>query len=142
MNSFPSILKPSLSQFLSLSLSHLDAIFPIYQSFYLSNASLLTPPTRAEEDSDVASDLPGMIGAMLDFVTQACTRKGTKDLWVKESRSERLMEAGMLVAISYAQMTVDDVRFVSLVFLLNVHADQVEVSVGRELGERSECVRC
>jgi hypothetical protein len=111
MNSFPSILKPSLPHFLSLTLTHLNTLFPIYQSFYLSNSALLTPPTSAEEDSDVSSDLPGLIGAMLDFVTQACTRKGTKELWVKGNRPEKLMEAGMLVAISYAQMTVDDVRF-------------------------------
>lgn len=142
MNSFPSILKPSLPHFLSLSLTHLESIFPVYQKFYLSNSALLTPPASAEEDSDVCSDLPGLIGAMLDFVTQACARKGTKGLWVKENTPMQLMEVGMLVAISYAQMTVDDVGLSPRLALVIVADQPRSHCKGRKFRVGSQCVCC
>lgn len=105
LNSFPSLLKPSLPRFTALTLDALDKIDPVYQTHYITESGLTAPsPANGEEDSDVSSDLPGLIGAMLDFLSQACAKRGSKDIW-----SGGLLPVGMATAIKFGRMTTDDV---------------------------------
>jgi hypothetical protein len=109
INSFPSTLKASLPHFLALSASHLTAIAPIYHAAYLSSSSDFSVPTLVEEDSQVPSDLPGLVATILDFVTQAARRKAVKGLFVQGDKSTELLDAAFDSVLAFAQMTTDDV---------------------------------
>ena len=107
LNSFPSILKPLLPTFLSHASSHLTSLAPIYHASYLSSSSDALVPTNIEDDSDVPSDLPGLVAVVLDFVTQAARRKAVKGLFVQEGRAGELLERAMDGAVRFAQMTTE-----------------------------------
>lgn len=112
MNAFPSVLKPSLVHFLHVTISHLSLLHPLYETHYLSSTSDATLPTSTgDEDSDVPSDLPGLVAAMMDFTTQAARRKGCREMFVgADGRGTPLLESSSVVALAYAMMTVDDVH--------------------------------
>ena len=115
MNAFPSVLKPSLVHFLHVTISHLSLLHPLYETHYLSSTSDASLPTSTgDEDSDVPSDLPGLVAAMMDFTTQAARRKGCREMFVGgDGMGTPLLESSSVVAIAYAMMTADDVRFYS-----------------------------
>lgn len=110
MNSFPSVLKPSLPHFLQLSTAHLGLLLPVYHAHYLSDAADATIPTSVEEDSNVPSDLPGLVSSMIDFLTQAARRKGCKDMFIVNGAGTPLLDQSMVVSFAFSQMTIDDVR--------------------------------
>lgn len=109
LNSFPSILKPLLPTFLTLSITHLTALSPIYAAYFLSSSSDLTVPPNTEEDSDVPSDLPGLVATVLDFVTQVARRKAIRGMFVlDDGRAGETLDAAVGCAMRYARMTTDD----------------------------------
>ena len=112
MNSFPSVLKPSLTHFLHVTISHLSLLHPLYETHYLSSTSDASlPASTGDEDSDVPSDLPGLVAAMMDFTTQAARRKGCREMFVGgDGTGTPLLESSSVVALAYAMMTVDDVH--------------------------------
>lgn len=135
LNSFPSTLKSLLPTLLSLASSHLVSLAPIYHASYLASTSDALVPTNFEDDSDVPSDLPGLVAIILDFVTQAARRKTVKGLFVHEGRAGELLESAMDSAIGFARMTTDDVS-VFLVFFCGGGRAADGSDVGGELGER------
>ena len=111
LNSFPSILKPLLPTFLTLSMAHLTSLSPVYAAYFLSSSADLSVPPNVEEDSDVHSDLPGLVATVLDFVTQVARRKAVRGIFVLEDgRPGQTLEVAVQCAMRYARMTTDDVR--------------------------------
>lgn len=109
MNSFPSILKPLLPTFLTLSITHLTSLSPIYTAYFLSSSADLSVPPNVEEDSDVPSDLPGLVATVLDFVTQVARRKAIRGMFVQENgQAGQTLEVAVQCAMRYARMTTDD----------------------------------
>lgn len=87
------------------SLSHLAHLYPTYSNYYLSNSNDSLPPTSTEEDSDISSDLPGLIATILDFLSQLSRRKNVKQLFLAT------LDQSLEMGIRFASMTTDDVRF-------------------------------
>lgn len=109
LNSFPSALKGALPTFLSVSANHLSALLPIYHSAFLSSTADFDVPTPSEEDSQVPSDLPGLVATIIDFLCQAARRKNVKSQFADGGRAQDLMGRCLDSAMAYAQMTTDDV---------------------------------
>lgn len=92
-----------------MSMSHLSAIAPVYRAAFLSSSSDFDVPAPVEEDSQVASDLPGLVATMLDFLCQTVKRKSIKSLFVEAGKATALLDASIGIALTFAQMTADDV---------------------------------
>nr|KAK4053501.1 hypothetical protein OIV83_001668 [Microbotryomycetes sp. JL201] len=108
LHSFPSVLKPSLAYFIALALKHLHEVAAIYSAAYLSNSSEFDIPTPAEEDSQVATDLPTLVASALDFLSQSSRRKGVRATFVQNDAATPNLVAACDMALVYAQMTTDD----------------------------------
>ncbi|GAA6011372.1 hypothetical protein JCM10207_008317 [Rhodosporidiobolus poonsookiae] len=110
LNSFPSTLKISLPQYLSLAVNHLNSLMPIYTAAYLSNSSDFTIPSAAagEEDSDISTDLSSLVSTVVDFIAQASRRKVVRGLFVEGGKPTAGLVEFLVKAIELAQMTTDD----------------------------------
>ncbi|GAA5855822.1 hypothetical protein JCM8547_000374 [Rhodosporidiobolus lusitaniae] len=110
LNSFPSTLKSLLPHFLSVSVTHLNSLLPLYTAAYLSNSSDFSIPSSStgEEDSDISTDLSSLVSTILDFIAQAARRKTVKAVFVEGSKPTPALVEFLVKTIELAQMTTDD----------------------------------
>jgi hypothetical protein len=102
--SFPRSLPPYLPAFFSVSLSHLQLLFPTFEKYYISSSS--SAPGSSEDDS---VDLPQLVCPIIDF-TASATRGGKAKEWLdggeeNGGNGRKLIES----VVQWAQMTNDDV---------------------------------
>lgn len=111
VNSFPSTLRNLLPRFIELAHTHLARALPFYESACLLSNADFDVPAPVEEDSQVASDLPGLMATILDFLCQTVKRKNARSLFVgpDEGGPTQLLYSMTDSAIAYARMTTDDV---------------------------------
>lgn len=91
-------------------------------------------PTPSEEDSQVPSDLPGLVATIMDFLCQAARRKNVKGMFAEGGQPQEMMDKALDSAMAYAQMTTDDVS-VALIWMI-AHADTLRTR-RRTLGLRT-----
>ncbi|KAM0788544.1 hypothetical protein ACM66B_001672 [Microbotryomycetes sp. NB124-2] len=108
LHSFPSAIKPSLVHFVALALKHLHDMAPVYSSAYLSTTADYDVPAPAEEDSQVATDLPTLVASALDFLSQSSRRKGLKTTFVQDGAPTLTLATLCEMSFVFAQMTTDD----------------------------------
>lgn len=90
---------PYLSDFLTASVHHLDALYPTFATYYLSGGP--TPPTSSEGQP---VSLPQLACPILAFVG-AVLRIGRVPEWFDQSKMGSLLTS----VFSWMQMTVEDV---------------------------------
>jgi importin-9 len=95
-------LTPYLKDFLSLSLLHLNSLYPAFQEHYI-NAS--TPAPSSSED-DETIELPQLLCPVIDFVS-AVVRGGKSRDWFQQEKLHGLIS----VIFNVAQMTDEDVSY-------------------------------
>jgi hypothetical protein len=97
--SFPRSLLPYLEDFLGLSLYHMQALYPTFEVYYLSQSE--TNPGSSENNP---IELSQLICPIIDFIA-AVARGGKAKTWFNQERIDALTSC----VLNYAQMTVEDV---------------------------------
>ncbi|GBE77314.1 ARM repeat-containing protein [Sparassis crispa] len=96
--SFARALIPHLQELLTVSLNHLNALFPAFTQYYLSGEHV--KPTSSE---DQPIEIPHLMCPLLDFVSNV-TRGGKAKEWFEPANLNALIGA----IFGWAQMTQDD----------------------------------
>ncbi|KAF8844142.1 ARM repeat-containing protein [Paxillus ammoniavirescens] len=99
---FPRGLKPYLEPFLDASLSHLQGIFPTYDSYYIGAAE---PAPGSSEDEAV--ELPHLICPMFDFLSNV-VRGGKAKQWLDSQSNPQHLPHLIGATFRYTQMTAED----------------------------------
>src|ERR1700683_491693 len=105
-----------LKDFLSVSLHHLEVLFPTFTHFYLSSSA---SPLGSSEDENVG--LPHLVCPLIDFVSTV-TRGGKAKEWFDSGHLPALIGA----VFNYVQMTEEDVSFFFLVLCPNIVFHRLE----------------
>lgn len=89
-----------MTDFLTASVLHLHALFPVFNHYYLVDEEAV--PRTSEDDDTI--DLAQLVCPILDFVSET-VRHGKSKAWL-ESNLQQLV----LAVFNYVQITHDDVR--------------------------------
>jgi hypothetical protein len=89
-----------MTDYLTASVLHLHALFPVFDHFYLADEEAV--PRTSEDDETI--DLAQLVCPILDFVSET-VRHGKSKAWL-ESNLQQLVSA----VFNYVQITHDDVR--------------------------------
>ncbi|EIN14253.1 ARM repeat-containing protein [Punctularia strigosozonata HHB-11173 SS5] len=96
--SFPRSLRPYLSEYLNSALGHLQALYPTFVAFYLSDDASV--PLSSEDEP---IELPHLICPIIDF-SASIARSGKAKEWFDQSNTQALVDT----VFRWVQMTKDD----------------------------------
>ncbi|WVO14952.1 hypothetical protein L204_102593 [Cryptococcus depauperatus] len=108
LSGFPKVIIPQLQDLISLSLSTLQSLLPVFTAFYLSTSD--DAPKTPYQDDDTG-DLEGNVGlaelacGIFDFLTPAIRKKEVEDSLFQGKKGTEVLEKLIVLVQSYTQVT-------------------------------------
>ncbi|KAF8336339.1 ARM repeat-containing protein [Cantharellus anzutake] len=104
--SLPKILAPVYPNFVAISISHLEALLPVFQRYYVAHDNETPPPTTPADDPDQMVALPVLASSIFEFLGLAARSRVLQSYFL--DRDEAHLERCVRLVPLWAQMTEDD----------------------------------